>query len=100
MKKVYIAHPYGGIQANKDKCESIIRELARENPTTLYISPIHATGFLYHDVDYMQGMEYCFELLSMCSELILCEGWEHSRGCNLEKIYAQEHRIPIRYLKG
>jgi hypothetical protein len=98
MKWKYVAHPYGGKPENKDKVEQIIKELARENPLILYISPMHVIGFLYNDVDYMQGMKYCFDLLNMCNELILCEGWENSRGCNLEKKFAETHGIPIKYL--
>ncbi len=98
MKRIYVAHPYGGKQENKNKVEQIVKDLARENPLILYISPIHAVGFLYNDIDYMQGMEYCFELLSIADELILCENWESSRGCRLEKEYAEKYNIPIRYL--
>jgi hypothetical protein len=98
MQRIYIAHPYNGDTANKDKVEEIIKVLVKTNPNVLYISPIHAVGFLYNDIDYMQGMEYCFELLSIADELILCENWESSRGCRLEKEYAEKYNIPIRYL--
>jgi hypothetical protein len=99
MKRIYVAHPYGGKPENKNKVERIVKDLARENPLILYISPIHATGFLYNDVDYLTGMDYCFELLSLCDELILCEGWENSRGCNMEKAFAEKHGIPIRQVR-
>jgi len=95
MKRIYVAHPYGGKPENKEKVENIIKELAIKDPLTLYISPIHAVGYLYNDVDYLQGMDYCFELLSLCDELILCKGWENSRGCNMEKAFAEKHGIPI-----
>jgi len=98
MKKVYVAHPYGGKEENKQNVESIIRKLTRENPDTFFISPIHATGFLYTDVSYEHGMQYCFELLKMCDELLLCPGWQNSRGCNLEKPYAESLGIPVREL--
>ena len=71
MNWIYIAHPYGGLEENKIKVGQIIKGLAKENPDILYISPIHATGFLYDDVSYEQGMEYCFELLNCCEAYML-----------------------------
>ncbi len=98
MKKVYIAHPYLGRRRNKKKVEKIILKLLKENPTILYVSPIHATGFYYFELSYADGMKHCYEMLSMCDELWLCKGWESSIGCNLEKDYAERNNIPIRYL--
>ena len=98
MKKVYIAHPYLGRRRNKKKVDKIILKLLKENPTILYVSPIHAMGFYYFELSYEDGMEHCFELLSMCDELWLCRGWEKSVGCRLEKEFAERTGVPIRYL--
>ncbi len=95
MKRVYVAHPYGGNEENKLKVEDLVRKMVKNDSDILYISPIHSTGYLYNDVEYEKGMEYCFELLSICDELLLCEGWENSRGCKMEKAYAEKYGIPI-----
>lgn len=97
MKKIYIAHPYNAEEHNKRSVEKIIKDLVAKDSSILYISPIHSTGYFYNDVSYDQGMEYCYELLRYCDELLLCKGWETSRGCKLEKKYAEDHGIPIRY---
>lgn len=97
MRKVYVAHPFGGKEKNKQSVETLIRKMVKHNPDTLYISPIHATGYLYNDVGYEHGMEYCFELLRDCDELLLCEGWEGSKGCNLEKDFAEKNKILVNY---
>lgn len=97
MKRWYIAHPYNMQEENKQSVEQIIKQIVKDNPDVLPVSPIHATGFLYAEMEYMDGMELCFELLSMCDELILCPGWEDSRGCKLEKEWAEKHGIPIEY---
>ena len=96
MRRVYVAHKYEGKKENKQRVEKIIKQLVKENPETLYMSPIHTTGFLYNDVPYEKGMEYCYELMSLCDELLLTEDWEDSRGCRLEKKFAEEKGIPIK----
>ena len=88
MKTIYVAHPYGGDEENKQKVEEIIKRLVKDNPGNLYISPIHCTGFYYHDVTYEKGMEYCFKLLDMCDTLLLCGDWKKSTGCCMEYGYA------------
>ncbi len=98
MKKVYIAHPYLGKRRNKKKVERLIKGFVKEGSGVLYISPIHTIGFLYFDMEYYQGMKSCLELLKMCDELWLCEGWEKSEGCRIEKEFAERTAIPIRYL--
>ena len=98
MEKVYVAHPYGGEEENKQKVEEIIKQLIQNNPDTLYVSPIHCTGFYYHDVTYEKGMEYCFKLLDMCDTLLLCGNWKHSTGCCMEYGYAVARNKDIAYL--
>jgi len=35
----------------------------------------------------------------MSDELWLCKGWEDSKGCNLEKVYAEMVlKIPVKYV--
>lgn len=100
MKRAYVAHPYAGKEGNKKSVEEIIKFLSINNPETVYFSPIHAFGYLYNDVSYKKGIEYCFEFLKSCDELILCEGWKSSRGCNLEKKFAEDHGIPISFFNS
>ena len=98
MKRVYVAHPYGGKEENKQSVETLIREMVKNYPDVLYLSPIHAMGYLYNDVEYEHGMQYCFALLKTCDELLLCEGWETSRGCKMEKEFAEKNEIFINYI--
>ena len=72
MKLIYIAHPFGGEQENVEKVENIIKRLLHEHPDCTFYSPLHATGFLYDKLNYIDGMEHCFEGLSRCDELWLC----------------------------
>ena len=98
MKRIYVAHPYNGKEINKTRVEEFIRKMVKNNTDIMPVSPIHAMGYLYNDVGYEQGMQYCLELLKTCDELLLCEGWEESIGCKMEKAYAENHGIPINYV--
>jgi hypothetical protein len=95
MRMIYIAHPFDGKQENVDKVQAIILDLALKLPDHTFYSPLHATGFLYEELSYLDGMEHCFEALNRCDELWLCEGWQDSRGCNMEYGFAKAKGIPI-----
>ena len=95
MKMVYIAHPFQGKHENVADAERIILKLLKQYPDVTYYSPLHATGFFYHELSYEKGMEHCFEALSRCDELWLFGGWRDSKGCNLELQYATDHGIPV-----
>jgi len=99
-KLVYIAHPFQGKPENVEDAQRIILELLKRDPKTVYLSPLHATGFYYFALSYEDGMEHCFEMLKRCDELWLCEGWETSKGCNLEFGYAEELGMPIKYISN
>lgn len=96
MNKIYIAHPFGGLQENKDKVEDIIIELVKMNENLLYISPLHLFGYLYNTVSYEQGMDWCLETLRTCDCLVLAsDEWVNSKGCNIEVEFAKEKGIEI-----
>lgn len=100
LKRIYIAHPYGGKAENRERVEKIIDKLIDKYGTDkVFISPLHALGYLYHKVDYVQGIRMCLALLEMCDELWLCPGWEDSRGCNIEYGFAKGMGIPVYFLK-
>ncbi len=94
-KLVYICHVFGGKQENIDKVTKLIRKLIRTYPNICFLSPIHATGFFYHDVTYENGMEYCLTLLDMCDEMWVFGKSSNSKGCLIEKEYCRKYKIPI-----
>ena len=100
IKLIYIAHPFGGEQENVDAVEKIVKGLIHKHPDCTFYSPLHATGFFYSQLTYLEGMEHCFEALSRCDELWLCEGWKDSRGCNMEYGFAKAKGIPIKFVGG
>lgn len=94
-KLVYICHEFGGKQENIERVTKLIKKLIRVYPDICFLSPIHATGFFYHDVSYEKGMEYCLTLLDMCDEMWVFGSKSMSKGCMIEKNYCKRYRIPI-----
>jgi len=97
---IYISHPYGGKEENKLKIEAIVRKLVKENPGVTYISPVHAFGYLYNDVDYETGLEYCLNLLDVSDRMLVFGDWKYSRGCTAEVLFAEMHMIPYEIVEG
>lgn len=91
---IYISHPYGGKQENKQKVEEIINKLVQTNPENTYISPIHCFGFMYDAISYEQGLEMCLNLLERCDKMMVFGNWKNSRGCTAEVLFAEMHMIP------
>lgn len=90
---VYISHPYGGKEENKQKVEEIVSNLVKQNSGITYISPIHALDYLYHDVSYEAGLEMCLNLLEKCDKMLVFGDWKNSRGCTAEVLFAEMHVI-------
>lgn len=97
VKTVYVSHPYNGEEANKREVEAMMRNLVKLHPGVVFISPIHTFGFMYNDVPYKEGMDWCIELLNRCDEILLCGSWEDSRGCRIEWSHSLQHKIPVKY---
>ena len=100
MRMCYIAHPFGGLKENVDAVEKIVKDLIHKHPDCTFYSPLHATGFLYEELSYLDGMEHCFEALGRCDALWLAEGWQDSRGCNMEYGFAKAKGIPVEFIIG
>lgn len=100
MKLIYLAHPFGGKKENVEKAEKIITDLIHRLPEHTFYSPLHATGFFYKELSYLDGMEHCFEALSRCDELWLTGNWRESRGCNMEYGFAKGKGIPVKFVGG
>ena len=81
---IYIAHPYGGLEENKQKVEKLIEKLVKIDRAHTYISPIHCFGYLYDKVDYDLGMDFCIDLMMMCDKVYFFGDIKSSTGCKME----------------
>ena len=94
MKTVYVAHPFRGDEiGNAGKVARICRELHKDYPDYLFVSPIHA--FSWFREDHEGALEHCLRMLAKCDELWLFGDWENSAGCVTERNEAMRLGIPV-----
>lgn len=92
-KVIYISHPFGGFKKNKYNIEQIIVRLLKKYPNYMFISAVHAFGFLYDEVDYDTGMAYCLKLLDISDEMWLYGDYKDCKGCIIEVQYCIDNNI-------
>ena len=103
MKLIYVSCKFGGDKKRVEYCENVIKELIKRDRESgindrIYVSPLHTFGWLFNDVPYEEGLDWCLDLLSKCDTMIVLEDFETSRGCNVEIGYCKSKGIPIVYL--
>lgn len=95
-KIIYISHPYSGKKENVELIEKKVQQLIKENPNILYVSPVHCFGYLYDAVSYEEGIDMCLALLEKCDEMwIISDFYENSKGCLIERSFAQSKGIKV-----
>lgn len=94
IKLIYLAHPYGGKDENIQSAKKIHELLGGHifNPVMYYpmLKELYPESVI---------MELCLDMLSRCDELVVCEGWENSLGCQMEIEHAKALNKSIRYFK-
>lgn len=102
-KKVcYISLPINGhedtVFERSDNAKELISKLGWES-----ISPIDNNGITKQNIDghnskkmtgYYMGRDIDI-LISECDSILLCEGWENSKGCRVEKFVAETYGLEI-----
>lgn len=97
---VYVAHPYAGKEENKQAIDNIMKRLLEKDKETAYVSPIHNFGFMYLAGDrYIEGLDYCLNMLKECRAIVMCGDWLTSKGCCAEYGFATGAHKPVYTLK-
>ncbi len=106
-KSAYICHPLRGatgkqgeISENLRKIDLICKQLAKDYPDVLVLSPLHAFGFYDPQGCQKQVLGQCVALLEMCDELWVFGDFIESRGCRMEISHAIKLDKPVIYLMG
>ncbi|ADE57257.1 DUF4406 domain-containing protein [Aminobacterium colombiense] len=104
MKKIYIAHPLRGKNAdietvfeNNITVDTICQNLSAivENKDILILSPVHAFSFVSAVGDQKWVLGQCRKMLSLADEIWVFGDWENSEGCKIEIEHAKKLNIPI-----
>lgn len=99
-KTIYVSHPYGGLEENKEKVEKIILEEMKRHPDHLFLSPISAFGFKGQEISYEAGLAECLWLLAQADEAWVYGDYENSRGCRTEIWYCEISGTPYKIMGG
>lgn len=102
-KIIYVACKYGGDKDRVLLCDSVIKELIKDDKKNgrsgiIYFSPLRAYGWLYEETDYDEGLNWTLRTLMNCDELYVMPDWETSQGVNQEIAISKMLGIPICYL--
>lgn len=98
MRRIYLSHPYGGKEENREKAAAIAkmyREIwAAEGKTDwILINPLEYLEPLSEGVPEWQMLKLAVNLLKSCDAVLFAPGWKHSRGCRLEHFAAKGKEI-------
>ena len=96
MKKYYLSHPYTGNEteniASARRKKVMIQASCMD---ALVINPLDFFLDLDEVLTHAEVLEKAIFLLKDCDAMILCAGWQDSKGCQEEYVYAKENGIRV-----
>ena len=100
MKWYYISHPYtGNEKENRKKAANVQRHLHEMYADIVCINPLAMFAPLA-DLSYEEVMTYCLEVMHPADAVIMCRGYEKSRGCMREYEAAKQEGKTILFYEG
>ncbi|MCL6477850.1 MAG: DUF4406 domain-containing protein [Peptococcaceae bacterium] len=96
FRVVYVAHPLASDPpGNIEKVKIMCKEIAFNFSDVLPVTPLLTFSFLREPEDRERALAYCQSLLLRCDELWLAGDWRSSKGCLLEKQWAEGAVMPV-----
>ena len=95
LKKVYISGPITGTKDYLEKFEDIETALVLVHQGVEVINPAKVNANLPESTTWEEYMRMSLCMLSMCDGIYMMEGWQQSRGANLEYAYAKGMGITV-----
>lgn len=100
MKWYYISHPYtGNEEENRKKAADVQRHLHEMYADIMCINPLAMFAPLAA-LSYEKIMTYCLEVMQPADAVIMCRGYEKSRGCMREYEAAKQGGKTILFYEG
>ena len=102
MKRIYLSHPYGGNEANREKAACLAkfyRELwAAEGKTDwVLVNPLEELKHM-KGVDDEIALFAAVALMNSCDIILFADGWKKSRGCRYEHYIAHAKGKQIEHI--
>lgn len=95
LKKVYISGPITGTKDYLEKFKDIETALVLVHQGVEVINPAKVNANLPESTTWEEYMRMSLCMLSMCDGIYMMEGWQQSRGANLEYAYAKGMGITV-----
>lgn len=95
LKKVYISGPITGTKDYLEKFEDIETALVLVHQGVEVINPAKVNANLPESTTWEEYMRMSLCMLSTCDGIYMMEGWQQSRGANLEYAYAKGMGITV-----
>lgn len=95
LKKVYISGPITGTKDYLEKFEDIETALVLVHQGVEVINPAKVNANFPESTTWEEYMRMSLCMLSMCDGIYMMEGWQQSRGANLEYAYAKGMGIMV-----
>lgn len=96
--KIYISGPITGTKGYEERFR--IAEEALKAAGHTVINPARVNAELPEGTTHREYMSMSIAMLRMCDCIFMMQGWQESRGCNIEFEYAYKHGITITFEGG
>lgn len=93
--KIYISGPITGTDDYMERFQKAEDELTAKGHTVY--NPAHANSFMPEGTTYEEYMKISFCLLDMADTIYMMDGWEKSKGANMELARAMEMGLKVYY---
>lgn len=96
--KIYISGPITGVKDYMKHFDAAEKKLKAEGHKV--VNPARVNAALPEGTTHKEYMMTAIAMLDMCDTIFMMEGWQQSKGCNMEIAHAIEHRITIAFEGG
>ena len=101
--RIYVSYQYSRDPDSKEHIERAITDMACNDKSNVYISPVHCFGYIFRDprVGTKREIEMCISLLGMCEKMIILgEALKNDDQRIAEIQYCKAHGIPYETYNG
>lgn len=96
--KIYISGPITGTKDYRNRFDAAERKLKAEGHTV--VNPARVNANLPEGTTHKEYMMTAIAMLDMCDTIFMMDGWQQSKGCNMELSHAIAKKITVTFEGG